>query len=121
MADGDGLLVANFRADRVRQICTALLDPAFDGFARSKTVHFAAAAGMAEYSTELSKLMGVMFPPQSLDKGFGEIVAQLSLRQLRAAETEKYPHVTFFFNGGREEPYAGEDRIMVPSPKVADL
>jgi 2,3-bisphosphoglycerate-independent phosphoglycerate mutase len=119
MKDGDGLIVANFRADRVRQISAALLDPKFDGFARSKVVHFAAAASMSEYSTALSKLMPVMFPPQSLDKGLGEVIANAGLRQLRAAETEKYPHVTFFFNGGREEPYEGEDRILVQSPKVA--
>jgi 2,3-bisphosphoglycerate-independent phosphoglycerate mutase len=74
---------------------------------------------MAEYSAELSTLMGVMFPSQSLDNGMGEVAARAGLRQLRAAETEKYPHVTFFFNGGREQPYDGEDRIMVQSPKVA--
>jgi 2,3-bisphosphoglycerate-independent phosphoglycerate mutase len=119
MADGDGLVVVNFRADRARQITAALVDPAFDGFARPKIVKFAAAVSMAEYSSGLSRLMGVMFPAQSLDKGLGEIAATASLRQLRAAETEKYPHVTFFFNGGREQPYAGEDRIMVQSPKVA--
>ena len=119
MRDGDGLLVANFRADRVRQICSALLDPAFNGFARQKTVRFAGAVGMTQYSTALNALMDTMFPPQSLDNGLGEIVAAQGLRQLRAAETEKYPHVTFFFNGGREEPYEGEDRILVQSPKVA--
>jgi len=64
-------------------------------------------------------MMEVMFEPQSLNKGLGEVIAGQGLRQLRAAETEKYPHVTFFFNGGREEPYEGEDRIMVQSPKVA--
>ena len=119
MKDGDGLLVANFRADRVRQICAALLDPNFSGFARGKVVKFAGAVGIAEYSKDLSTRMDIMFPPQSLDKGLGEIVAKAGLRQLRAAETEKYPHVTFFFNGGREAPYEGEDRILVPSPKVA--
>lgn len=119
MKDGDGLLVANFRADRVRQICSTLLDPAFDGFQRPKVIRFAAAVGMTEYSSDLNRFMRVMFPPQSLDKGLGEIVAEAGLRQLRAAETEKYPHVTFFFNGGREEPYEGEDRILVQSPKVA--
>jgi 2,3-bisphosphoglycerate-independent phosphoglycerate mutase len=119
MKDGDGLVVANFRADRVRQICAALLDPNFDGFPRGKLVKFAATASMTEYSTELTKLMPVMFAPESLDQGFGEVVAKAGLTQLRAAETEKYPHVTFFFNGGREPPYQGEDRIMVQSPKVA--
>ena len=119
MKDGDGLVVANFRADRVRQISGALLDPKFDGFDRGKVVRFAATASMSEYSTALSKLMPVMFPPQSLDKGLGEVIAAAGLKQLRAAETEKYPHVTFFFNGGREEPYEHEDRILVQSPKVA--
>jgi 2,3-bisphosphoglycerate-independent phosphoglycerate mutase len=119
MADGDGLLVANFRADRVRQICASLLDPEFDGFARAKIVRFAAAVGMAEYSGALARFMDVMFPPQSLDNGLGQVVADAGLRQLRAAETEKYPHVTFFFNGGRELAFAGEDRILVQSPKVA--
>jgi 2,3-bisphosphoglycerate-independent phosphoglycerate mutase len=119
MQDGDGLVVANFRADRARQISMALLDPKFDGFARPKIVKFAGAASMAEYSSQLTTLMPVLFPPESLDHGMGEVVAQAGLKQLRAAETEKYPHVTFFFNGGREEPYEGEDRIMAQSPKVA--
>ena len=119
MTDGDGLVVANFRADRARQISAALLDPAFDGFPRSKVVQFACAASMAEYSSALNKVMEVMFEPERLDKGFGQVLAEQGLQQLRAAETEKYPHVTFFFNGGREEPYEGEDRILVQSPKVA--
>jgi 2,3-bisphosphoglycerate-independent phosphoglycerate mutase len=119
MRDGDGLIMANFRADRARQISAALVDPGFDGFARSRVIRFAGAISMTEYSAELTRLMPVMFLPQSLDNGMGEIAAKAGLRQLRAAETEKYPHVTFFFNGGREQPYAGEDRIMVQSPKVA--
>jgi 2,3-bisphosphoglycerate-independent phosphoglycerate mutase len=119
MKDGDGLILANFRADRARQISAALLDPAFDGFARGKVVKFAGAASLTEYSSELNKLMEVMFEPERLDNGLGEVIAKAGLRQLRAAETEKYPHVTFFFNGGREQPYDGEDRIMVQSPKVA--
>jgi 2,3-bisphosphoglycerate-independent phosphoglycerate mutase len=119
MKDGDALILANFRADRARQISAALLDPDFDEFPRDKVVRFAVSASLTEYSSSLSKLMPVMFPPQSLDKGFGEVVAAAGLTQLRAAETEKYPHVTFFFNGGREQPYEGEERIMVASPKVA--
>lgn len=119
MKDGDGLLVANFRADRVRQICAALLDPEFDSFERGTVVRFAAAVSMAEYSSSLTAFMQVMFPPQSLQNGFGEVIAAAGLRQLRAAETEKYPHVTFFFNGGREQIFEGEDRILVQSPKVA--
>jgi 2,3-bisphosphoglycerate-independent phosphoglycerate mutase len=119
MNDGDGILFANFRADRAREILTALLDPAFDGFERKKVVKFAAATGMVEYSDALNKHMTAMFPPKKIEQSLGEIIANAGLKQLRIAETEKYPHVTFFFNGGREEPFAGEERIMVPSPKVA--
>ena len=119
MKDDDGILFANFRADRAREILTALLDPDFDGFTRQKTVRFAAATGMVEYSSKLNPLISAMFPPKIITDTLGELVARAGLKQLRIAETEKYPHVTFFFNGGREEPYAGEDRIMVPSPKVA--
>lgn len=117
--DGDGVLCFNFRADRVRQILTALLDPSFSGFARKRTVRFAAAVGMAQYSEKLDKLTQTIFPPQSFPKILGEVVAKAGRTQLRMAETEKYPHVTYFLNGGREEPYPGEDRIMIPSPKVA--
>jgi len=119
MKDGDGVLFANFRADRAREILLALLDPAFTGFKRNKIITFAAAAGMVEYSERHNSLMTTLFPPQPITNGLGELVARAGLKQLRIAETEKYPHVTFFFNGGREEPYPGEERIMVPSPKVA--
>ncbi len=119
MNDGDGVLFVNFRADRAREILSALLMPDFNGFDRKKTVAFAAAAGMVEYSEQHNKVMQTLFPPKSIVNGLGEVVSAAGLSQLRIAETEKYPHVTFFFNGGREEPYAGEQRIMVPSPKVA--
>jgi 2,3-bisphosphoglycerate-independent phosphoglycerate mutase len=119
MKDGDGVLCFNFRADRVREILSAMLDPNFSGFPRKRVVRFAAAVGMAQYSDELDKLMGTIFPSQSFPNILGEVVAAAHRTQLRMAETEKYPHVTYFLNGGREEPYAGEDRIMVPSPKVA--
>jgi len=119
MKDGDGVLCFNFRADRVREILDAMLDPAFDGFARKRTVKVAAAVGMAQYSEGLDKLMATIFPPQSFPNILGEVVAHAQRTQLRMAETEKYPHVTYFLNGGREEPFNGEDRIMVPSPKVA--
>lgn len=117
--DGDAILMANFRADRAREILGALLDPAFDGFARDRVVSFAAAVGMVEYSSALNPLMTTIFPPKSLTRVLGEIVSEAGLTQLRIAETEKYPHVTFFFNGGEERVYPGEDRILVPSPKVA--
>ena len=119
MADGDGVLMANFRADRARQMLRALLDPRFDGFARPRVVHFAAALGMVEYSTALNAFLDTLFPPIDLHHTLGEIVAEAGLKQLRIAETEKYAHVTFFFNGGREAEFAGEDRVLVPSPKVA--
>jgi 2,3-bisphosphoglycerate-independent phosphoglycerate mutase len=119
MHDGDGLLIANFRADRVREIATALLDPEFSGFAREKQIAFAAALGLVEYSTELNRFLGTLFPPDDLSDTFGEVVSRAGLTQLRIAETEKYAHVTFFFNGGRETVFPGEERILVPSPKVA--
>jgi len=119
MKDGDGVLCFNFRADRVREILGAMLDPNFSGFERKRVVRFAAAVGMTQYSDELDKLMETIFPPQTLANILGEVVAHAGRTQLRMAETEKYPHVTYFLNGGREEPYSGEDRIMVPSPKVA--
>src|SRR5262245_50901918 len=104
MKDGDGILMANFRADRVRQLLTALLDPAFTSFPRSRTVRFAAAAGMTEYSTALKPFLAALFPPEELRHALGAIVAEAGLKQLRIAETEKYAHVTFFLNGGEETP-----------------
>ncbi len=119
MRDGDGLLVANFRADRVREILAALLDPDFDGFERTARVDFAAACGLTRYSIDLDRFLDTLFPPESLTGILGEVIAKAGLTQLHIAETEKYAHVTFFFNGGREEPFPGEERILVPSPKVA--
>jgi 2,3-bisphosphoglycerate-independent phosphoglycerate mutase len=119
MRDGDGVLCFNFRADRVREILSALLDPAFSGFARARSIRFAAAAGMTQYSEELDALLATIFPPQALANVLGQVVADAGRTQLRMAETEKYPHVTYFLNGGEERRYPGEDRIMVPSPKVA--
>jgi 2,3-bisphosphoglycerate-independent phosphoglycerate mutase len=119
MRDGDGLLSFNFRADRVREILAALLDPAFDAFPRPGRIAFAAAAGMTQYSTELDRFMATLFAPQSLKNILGEVASAAGRTQLRMAETEKYPHVTYFLNGGGETPFPGEERIMVPSPKVA--
>ena len=119
MADGDALLMANFRSDRVRQILTAMTDPDFDGFERPRFVKLSAACGMTRYSSALDRFMPALFPHQAVEYGLGEIAATAGRRQLRIAETEKYAHVTFFFNGGREEEFEGEDRILVPSPKVA--
>ena len=115
---GAGLFCINFRADRVREILGALLDPGFDGFARDGAPPFAAALGMASYSEEIDALTDVAFPDEPVLNGLGAWVARHGLRQFRLAETEKYPHVTFFLNGGREEPEPGEDRRMPQSPKV---
>ena len=117
--DGDGLLMTNFRADRAREILAALCAPEFDGFDRGTPVKFAIAAGMVEYSSEHAKYMDAIYPPQVLPNIFGEVVSKAGLKQLRIAETEKYPHVSFFFNGGEEQVFEGEDRILVASPKVA--
>jgi 2,3-bisphosphoglycerate-independent phosphoglycerate mutase len=119
MKDGDGVLMGNFRSDRAREILLALCDPSFDGFPRSKIVDFAAALGVTEYSSRLNDFMAAIFPPEPLTNILGQIVTDAGKRQLRIAETEKYAHVTFFFNGGEETPFDGEDRILIPSPKVA--
>ena len=119
MRDGDGIVCFNFRADRVREILAAFLDPGFDRFPRARTIQFAAAVGMTRYSDALAPLMGAVLAPIPLDNVMGQVVSDAGRTQLRTAETEKFPHVTYFLNGGRETPYPGEDRIMVPSPKVA--
>jgi 2,3-bisphosphoglycerate-independent phosphoglycerate mutase len=119
ISDGDALVFANFRADRAREISLALLDPGFAGFDRRRVARFSAAAGMTEYSEELNQLMTALFPAENITETLGELVAERGLKQLRIAETEKYAHVTFFLNGGREAQFAGEDRILVPSPKVS--
>lgn len=118
MVDGDGLLMANFRADRARELLTTLVDPSFHEFDRGLPPIFSAKVGMVEYSSDLNEFLTTMFPAQMLTNTLGEVAARLGLKQLRIAETEKYAHVTFFFNGGREEPFEGEDRILIPSPKV---
>jgi 2,3-bisphosphoglycerate-independent phosphoglycerate mutase len=120
LRNGDGILCFNFRADRVRQLLGVILDPPdSSGFARRSSIKIAAAVGMTEYSDDLNRLMQAIFPPQTFPNILGEVAAAAGRTQLRMAETEKYPHVTYFLNGGREEPYVGEARIMVPSPKVA--
>lgn len=119
MKDGDGILFANFRADRVREIAAALVDPDFAGFARERRMAFSATLGLVEYSDELNRFLPALFPPENLTDTFGEVIAKAGMAQLRIAETEKYAHVTFFFNGGRETVFDREERILVPSPKVA--
>ena len=119
MADGDGIVCFNFRADRVREILDAFLQPDFAGFERARVPRLAVVLGMTAYSTALAPYMTTLFAPQNLDRVLGEAAAAAGKTQLRMAESEKYPHVTYFLNGGREVPYDGEQRILVPSPKVA--
>ena len=118
MRDGDVVVFMNFRADRAREITRALTDAAFDGFPRARVPQIAAYVCLTSYGDEFRALR-VAFAPQTIRNSFGEYVSNLGLTQLRIAETEKYAHVTYFFNGGVEAVYPGEDRILVPSPKVA--
>ena len=118
MDDGDGLWMANFRADRVRQLLRALVMDDFKGFDRSRRIAFAAQMGMTNYADDLSTKLTTVFPAIDIANSLGEIIAHHGLQQFRIAETEKYAHVTFFFNGGREEPFTGEVRHIIPSPKV---
>ncbi len=114
--EGDSVLFYNFRSDRAREITRAFVDEEFPGFERPNRphVHFVC---MTQYDETIPA--PVAFPQQNLDNTLGEVLSDQGLKQLRIAETEKYAHVTFFFNGGLEEPYPGEDRILIPSPKVA--
>lgn len=115
----DAILMANYRSDRAREITSALADKDFKGFVRKKDFRLCEALGMAEYSSEHNRFLKAIFAPQTLTNIYGEIIAKNGLKQLRIAETEKYAHVTFFFNGGEEAVYEGEERILIPSPKVA--
>lgn len=118
--EGDAIIFANFRNDRARELLQAMLYEEFDGFERSGgKPDISKALGMVEYSDELNGLMDILFLPVEHKNILGQVLADNGLTQMRMAETEKYPHVTFFFNCGREEPYEGEDRIMISSPKVA--
>jgi len=119
MGDGDGIMMGNFRADRAREILTALVDPNFTGFPRAHRIAFAARCGMVEYSDELNRDLTALFPAERVVNTLGEVMAKAGLKQLRIAETEKYAHVTFFLNGGDEHKFDGEDRILIPSPHVA--
>lgn len=117
--DGDGFFCLNFRSDRAREILAALAAPGFEGFATGKRPVWAALLGMVEYSAGHNEYMTTAYPKRSISNTLGEWVAKQGLTQFRLAETEKYPHVTFFLNGGREVPFEGEDRAMPKSPKVA--
>lgn len=118
MQDGDVAIFMNFRADRAREITRALTDATFDQFARERFPRLASFVTLSSYGDDFSHLPAA-FAPSSIHNGFGEYISGLGFKQLRIAETEKYAHVTYFFNGGKEQPYPGEDRILVPSPKVA--
>jgi 2,3-bisphosphoglycerate-independent phosphoglycerate mutase len=117
LEDGDLVVFMNFRSDRARQLTHALLSEEFDGFHRRHVPKLAGYFTLTMYDKKETKAT-VIFPPQQVHNTFGEYLSVSGLTQLRIAETEKYPHVTFFFNGGEETVFAGEDRILVPSPKV---
>ena len=117
MQDGDAVVFMNFRADRAREITRALTDPAFDGFERARVPKFASYVTLSNYGSEFT--LPCAYSAEAIHNDLGEYVAASGLKQLRIAETEKYAHVTYFFSGGKEQPYPGEDRILVPSPKVA--
>ena len=116
--DEDSVVFINFRPDRAREITRALVDPEFDGFERRKEIHGLTYVCMAEYDATMPNVT-VAYPPEVVNPTLGGTLADLGLKQLRIAETEKYAHVTFFFNGGVEEPNKNEDRILIASPKVA--
>jgi 2,3-bisphosphoglycerate-independent phosphoglycerate mutase len=113
--DGDGLIFFNFRSDRAREITRAFTDPDFDGFARKRSPQLASYVCMTVYDETFD--LPVAFAPVELTNILGEVISRSGLTQLRIAETEKYAHVTFFFNGGNETPFPGEDRKLIPSPR----
>ena len=115
--DGDAVIFMNFRADRARELSRAFVEPGFNEFPRTRLPKLAAYIGLTQYSAKIAA--PAAFGPASLDNVLGEYLAKHGKTQLRIAETEKYAHVTFFFSGGREEPFEGEERILIPSPKVA--
>ncbi len=115
--DGDVVVFMNYRSDRARQITRPFIEEDFDCFERANKPKLGMFVSLTEYSADYT--IPVAFPPERLVNVFGEVVSNLGMHQLRIAETEKYAHVTFFFNGGREEPFEGEERILVPSPQVA--
>ncbi len=117
IVDGDAVIFFNFRADRVRELSHALVDDAFDGFPRAAHPHVYFVT-MTEYEQKLP-VAGIAYPQDDIAESLAQVIAEHSLGQFHAAETEKYPHVTFFFNGGREESFPGESRSLTPSPKVA--
>ncbi len=116
--DGDAVVFLNFRADRARELTRAFVREDFDGFARPRKIDLSAYVTLTEYAADLP-VSAVVYPPQSMANTLPEVIAAHGLKQLRIAETEKYAHVTFFLNGGREDAFPGEERILIPSPRVA--
>jgi len=117
MQDGDAVVFMNFRADRAREITRALTEEKFDSFARTRFPRLANFTSLSSYGEDFH--LPCAYTADTIHNGIGEYLSALGLKQLRIAETEKYAHVTYFMNGGKEQPYPGEDRILVPSPKVA--
>lgn len=117
VADGDAVIFMNFRADRARELSRAFVEPDFSGFVRQRQPQMAGFVMLTRYAADIPAPCA--YPPAALDNVLGEYLAKQGKTQLRIAETEKYAHVTFFFSGGREEPFAGEERILIPSPQVA--
>jgi len=115
--DGDAVVFMNFRADRARELSRAFVEPGFNGFARSRELNMAGFVMLTRYAATIPAPFA--YAPESLNNVLGEYLAKQGKTQLRIAETEKYAHVTFFFSGGREEPFEGEERILIPSPQVA--
>lgn len=118
VADNDGIIFFNFRADRARELCRAFTDEHFSGFDVTNRPAILEFVTFTEYDREF--YLPVAFPPLSMENILGEVISKHRLRQLRIAETEKYAHVTYFFNGGAESPFAGEDRILINSPRDVD-
>ena len=116
---GDSIIFYNFRPDRARQITQAFIYPDFSSFERKTGFLAPKYVSMTSYKAEFAPYLEVAFKPTGLENTFGEYISKLGLKQLRIAETQKYAHVTFFFNGGNETPYKGEDRVLIPSPQVA--
>lgn len=114
--DGDSIIFMNFRSDRARELSECFIDPVFSGFAKPRAIQLGHFVSLTEYKKDFA--IPAAYPPENLNNILGEQLAANGMTQLRIAETEKYAHVTFFFNGGREEPFDGEDRILIPSPKV---
>lgn len=116
ITDGDAIIFMNFRSDRARQLSNTFIDPEFDGFPLSREIKLSTFVTLTEYKKDFT--VPIAFPSEKLNNVLGSYISSLGLHQLRIAETEKYAHVTFFFNGGRDKPFDGEERILVPSPKV---